>query len=343
MPLLLLNEDELRQIITIPEAINVVEDAFTASAESRMNVPGNFALNLPDVNGDVDVKGAYLQEAPYYVVKVASNFRDNPKISLPTRSGLIAVFDAATGFPAAIMVDNGYLTNIRAGAAGALAAQYLANKEIEQVAVLGSGQQAYIQLKSLMVVRTIKEVIVWDRLPLHADNYARRMVEDHDLNIQIAPSVEAAVQNADIIITATASQQPLISADWLKPGVHITAVGSNTPLKQELQLDVLQRADVIIVDNFDQCIQYGEIHHGLQANAISRKDVQGELSSLVVGKIKGRTDPGQITLADLTGVDSQDAVLATLAMEKALFFGLGQRMEVGLGQGGPPFLAESAF
>ena len=119
MPLLLLNEDELRQIITISEAIDVVEDAFTASAQSRMNIPGDFTLNLPDVNGQVEAKGAYLHDAPYYVVKVASNFRNNPANNLPAKSGLITVFDAATGFPAAIMVDNGYLTNIRAGAAGA--------------------------------------------------------------------------------------------------------------------------------------------------------------------------------------------------------------------------------
>lgn len=335
MPLLLLNEDELRQTLTIPEAIKVVEDAFAASAESRMTVPGDFSLTLPDVEGKVDVKGAYLQEAPYYVVKVASNFKDNPAINLPPKSGLIAVFDAATGFPAAIMVDNGYLSNIRAGAAGALAAKYLANQHVSRVAVLGSGSQAYMQLKSLMAVRNFSRVWVWDRIPLHADNYARRLVEDHDLNIQIAPSVQAAVQQADIIITATASEQPLLRAAWLKPGAHITAVGSNTPAKQELDIDVLQRADVIVVDNFEQCALSGEIHHGLKTDAISREKIQGELSHLIVGKIAGRTGPNQITLADLTGLDSQDAMVATLAMEKALFYGLGQRIEVGLGQRGP--------
>jgi len=155
MSLLLLNEDELRQVITLSEAIDVVEDAFAASAESRINIPGDFVLNLPQVNGEVDVNGTYLQEAPYYVIKIANNFQNNPAINLPTKSGLIAVFDAATGFPAAIMVDNGYLSHIRAGAAGALAVKYLANKKIDQVAILGAGSEAYIHLKSLMVVRDI--------------------------------------------------------------------------------------------------------------------------------------------------------------------------------------------
>jgi ornithine cyclodeaminase len=334
MSLLLLNEDELRQTIAIPETIDVVKAAFVASARGRMNIPGNFMLKLPEVKGTVNVKGAYLQEAPYFVIRVGSNFHDNPLINLPTKSGLITVFDAATGFPAAIMIDNGYLSTVRAGAAGALATEYLANKKIEQIAVIGSGNQAYMQLKSLMNIRSFNLVSVWARSPLDADNYARRMVEDHDLNIRIVPSVEAAVQQADIIITATASTQPLIKADWLKPGVHITAIGSNNPAKQELETEVLERADVIIVDSFDQCATSGEIHHGLYTGVISKKDIHGDMASLIDGKIQGRTDSGQITLADLTGLDAQDAVVARLAMEKALFLGLGQRIEVGLAQQG---------
>jgi len=334
MSLILLNEDELRQVITLSEAIEAVEGAFTASAEKRINIPGDFVLNLPGVNGAVDVKGTYLQDAPYYVIKIANNFQNNPEINLPIKSGLIAVFDAATGFPAAIMVDNSYLSNIRAGAAGALAVEYLANKQIDQVAIIGAGSEAYIHLKSLMVVRDIGRVTVWDYSPMVADNYARLMVEDHDLNIQIAPSVEAAVQQADIIITNTGSEEPLLEARWLKPGVHITAVGNNNPNKQELHSDVLQRADVIIVDNLERHTTLGEVHHGIKAGIITVEDIQGELCHLIIHEIPGRTDPSQITLADLTGLDSQDAVVATLALEKALFLGLGQQIGVGLGQSG---------
>ena len=332
MPLLILNEDELRQSITLSATLEAVENAFTATAESRLTIPGHFSLRLSDINGEMDVKGAYLQEAPYYVVKVASSFADNPTLNLPVNSGLIVVFDTATGFPAAIMLDNGYLSHIRAGAAGALAAKYLANPESKQVAIIGAGRQAYAQLKALMTTRTISRVLVWDHSPLNADNYARRMVEDHDLDIQIAGSINEAAQSANLIIVTTSSSQPLLKAEWLKPGTHITVAGSNNPSKQQLELDVLQQADIIVVDNFEQCSTGGEIHHGLQAGVITKADVQGELSSLIVGKIPGRTDPRQITLADLTGLDSQDAVVATLAMEKAIFYGLGQRIEAGLDQ-----------
>src|SRR5512145_1421438 len=144
MSLLVLNEDELRQTVTIAEAIDAIESAFVALAESRMHVPGNFTLDLPEVNGKVDVEGAYLSQAPYYVIRISSSFRNNPGLDLPIQSGLTVVFDAANGSPVAIMVDNGYLTHLRAGAAGALAARYLANQALDRVVVLGSGSQAYI-------------------------------------------------------------------------------------------------------------------------------------------------------------------------------------------------------
>ncbi len=325
--MLILSEDELRQIITITETINTVEATFAALAENRVNVPGEFNLNLPNVNGEVQVKGTYLEETPYYVVKIGSNFRDNPSINLPTHSGLMAVFDAATGFPAAIMLDNGYLTHIRAGAAGALTAKHLAKEQLDRVAVIGSGHQAYAQIKSLKAVRpNIGMVSVWGRTPIKVDTYARRIVEDHDLNVEIAPSIEVAVRGADVIITATASQEPLVQAEWLKPGAHIITVGSDQPYKQELHPNVLKRADVIIVDSFERCAVAGEIHHALEVGTISSADIQGELGDLIVGRIPGRSHPDQITVADLTGLDSQDSTVAISAMEKALYLGLGQQV-----------------
>jgi ornithine cyclodeaminase len=162
-------------------------------------MPGHFTLDLPEVKSKVEVKGAYLSQTPYYVVRINSNFRHEQGLDLPPHSGLTAVFDAATGHPVAVMLDNGYITQLRAGAAGALAARYLANQTLDRVVVLGSGKQAYIQLKALMMVRSFGLVSVWGRSPMNVDSYARRLVEDHDLNIEIAPSLEAAVRQADLI------------------------------------------------------------------------------------------------------------------------------------------------
>jgi ornithine cyclodeaminase len=224
------------------------------------------------------------------------------------------------------MIDNGYLSSIRAAAAGALAAEYLANKQLEYVAVIGSGDRAYLQLKSLMTIRKIRTVSVWADSPMSADNYVHSMIEDYDVNISIAPSIEDAIRPADLIIAANSSQQSLIKADWLKPGVHISAVGYNGPGQQQLHLDVLARVDVIVVDSFSQCANYGEIHYGFEAGVITKANIQGELGDLIIGRIPGRTDANQITLADLTGLEVQDTVVATLALQKALFLGVGQRI-----------------
>jgi ornithine cyclodeaminase/alanine dehydrogenase-like protein (mu-crystallin family) len=327
MALLSLNEDELRQIVTIADAIEAIEAACIALAEGRLNIPGELDLNLSQVDGRVQVKGAYLHEAPYYVVKVNNDFHNNAANNLPTRSSITAIFDASTGFPAAILVDHGYIQSIRIGATGALATKYLANQQLDHVAIIGSGNQAYMQTKSLLAVKHIGHIAVWARSPAGADSFARRLVEEHNLNIEIAPSIESAVRPADLVITAARSQQPLIRADWLKPGVHIVAVGRNQPSQQKLHVDILARADVIIIDNYSQCAKAGEIHYGLEANVIAKADVQGELGQLIAGEIPGRTSQDQITVADLTGLDVLDTVVATLALDKALFLGLGQQVE----------------
>ncbi|MCB9098058.1 MAG: hypothetical protein H6632_00855 [Anaerolineales bacterium] len=331
MSLLLINEDELRQTITIAEAIRAVKHAFLASAEGLMNMPGSFSLHLPDVRGKVNVEGTYFSQSPYYVVKIDSRFQKNPNINLPAENGVLLVFDALTGFPAAIMVDNGYVTNIKVGAAGALAADYLANRDIRKAAVIGANKQAFIQLKSLTIVRQIESVWVWDASPLKADNYVRHMVEDHDLNIRIAPSPQAAVEQADLVIAAAESKQPVVKAAWLKPGVHITSTAlDHQPVKRNLEPEIWRRADFIVVDSLKQCLQFGELYHAQRAGIIRSRDLQGDLSDLISGQIQGRTQVDQITLADITGLGSHDTALATLALEKALFLGLGQRLEVGL-------------
>jgi ornithine cyclodeaminase len=332
MSLLLLNEDELRQIISLPEATAAIEAAFVANREGRITIPGSFSLALPDVNGEVDVKGAYLQDAPYYVIKIDNNFLGNPSINLSAHGGLITVFDAATGFPAAVLLDNGYLTHVRCGIVGALATRRLANRPINTVAIIGVGRMAFSQLKALLTTEPVELVTVWGAPPIEADNFARRVVEDHNVNITLAPSVEAAVTQADVIITATTSQQPLIRAEWLKPGVHITAAGKNSPQRQELHADVLQRADAIFVDSLAQCSHFGEIRHGLNSGIITPAHIRGDLGSLISGHIPGRQGPAEITLADLTGLEWQDATIATLALENALFLGIGQRLEPGLEQ-----------
>jgi ornithine cyclodeaminase len=324
MSLLVLTESEIRPLISMTEAIAAMEQAFTALARGDAQLPDVIGLQIPEVDGEVHVKGAHYKGLEYVVLKVATGFWQNPALGLPSGSGLMIALDAVTGFPAALLQDNGYLTDLRTGAAGGVAARYLANPVLDKVTVFGSGTQARFQLRSVAAVRQLRgRVAVWSRNPIHADRFAREMTAELDLDVTVAPSVEAALLQTDLVITATPSRQPLFPAAWLPRGVHITAVGSDSPEKQELEVQVFSRAEIIIADHLRQCLRLGEIHHAVEAGLISDDDVTGELGDLILGRIPGRTSKTQITLCDLTGVGVQDAAIACLALGKARALGLG--------------------
>lgn len=327
MAILKLGEDEIRRAVTTAEAVDAVEEAFAALARGEARLPDVINLEVPEACGEVHVKGAHLKGTPYFVIKIASGFYDNPNRGLPSGSGLMLAFDAATGFPAALLLDNGYLTDLRTGAAGAVAAKYLSKPVLNKVAVIGTGIQARYQLRALATVRDIPRVAVWGRTAAHAEQAAAEMADELDVDVRVAPSIETALRGADLIITATPSRQPLVEARWVERGAHITAVGSDGPDKQELDVGVLDRASLIVADRLSQCLQLGEIHHAVQAGVISAEDVAGELGEVIIGKVPGRTDEHQITVCDLTGVGIQDAAIALLAIQKAKEMKLGAPIE----------------
>ncbi len=327
MAVLLLREEEIRRAVTMAEAVDAVEEAFAALARGDARLPDVINLDIPEAHGEVHVKGAHLKGSPCFVIKIASGFYDNTKLGLPSGSGLMLAFDAATGFPTALLLDNGYLTDVRTGAAGAVAAKYLSKPVLDKVAVIGTGIQARHQLRALAVVRDIPRVAMWGRTANHAEQAAGEMADELDVDVRVAPSIETALRGADLIITVTPSRESLIEAGWVERGAHITAVGSDGPDKQELDVGVLDRASLIIADRLSQCLRLGEIHHAVQAGVISAEDVAGELGEVIIGQVPGRTDEHQITVCDLTGVGVQDAAIALLAIQKAKQMKLGEPIE----------------
>jgi ornithine cyclodeaminase len=331
--MLILNEDEIRQLVSTTEAIDAVEASFAALAHGKVSLPGVINFSVPSIHspeapkGESHVKGAYIAGALHFVIKVANSFPDNRALGLPVGSGLMLAFDAISGLLDAILLDNGYLTELRTGAAGAVATRYLAPSTIQRVAFIGAGTQARFQFRAIAAVRDVSSVSIWSRNPLSADAFAREMVDDSGCDAYAARTVEEAVRGSDLILTVTPSSQPLVMADWVEPGTTLVAVGSDTPDKQELDPNLLARADVIIADRLGQCAEFGEIHHALTAGLITREDVAGELGDVIVGRIPGRTTEGQIIVCDLTGVGVQDAAIAGLALEKARLSGLGRQQE----------------
>ena len=254
-------------------------------------------LDLPAVHGEFHVKTAYVEGLPYVAVKVASGFYDNPGRGLPSGSGLMALFDASTGFPAALLLDNGFLTDIRTAAAGALAADLLARRRIEQV-------------RCLAIVRSFSRVMAWSPTRVNLDRYVADMAAA-GFHVDAAPGAEDVCRSADVLITATPARGPIVEADWLREGVHVTALGSDSPGKQELSPGCLAKADLVVVDRLDQCAAFGELRHALDAGLVTRGDVHAELGEIAAGRKPGRTADRQITIADLTGVGFQDTAIAS--------------------------------
>ena len=326
-PVLVLREADIRRLMGPREALPAVRDAFARLARGEATLPGVIGLDIPEHQGEVHVKGAYLHGARYYSIKEAAGFYANAARKLPVSSGLVLVFDAATGFPAALLLDNGYLTELRTGAAGALAADLLARREAETVAIVGTGSQARYQLEALLEVRRPRRVLAHGRSRDRASAYAREMADRFGVTVEVAASVREAVEPADLVVTTTPSREPLVRAEWLRAGTHVTAVGSDGSAKQELDTAVLARADKVVADSLSQCLRLGEIHHAVAEGVIRAEDVYAELGEIAAGLKQGRTSDAEVTVADLTGVGVQDAAVAEAVTSAAIRAGIGDTLE----------------
>jgi ectoine utilization protein EutC len=327
MAIRVLNEAQVRKAVSIEEAIAAVEKAFIAYSMKQASLPSVIQLDVPDQKGEVHIKAGYIFGEHEYVVKVASGFWENRKKNLPISGGMMLAFSSETGFPLAILLDNGYLTELRTAAAGAVAAKYMAPNSVEQVAIIGAGSQGRYQMEALSRVCSFERLMVYDHHSANIERYRKEMKENLRCEIVSASNPEEAVRGSRIVITATPSRKPIIFGDWIEPGTHITAMGSDNPEKQELDVSVLKKAERIIADSIPQCLRLGEIHHAVAAGVLTEQDIDGELGEVVSGDIPGRMSQSEVTLCDLTGVGVQDAAIAGLVVHKALTSDIGIQVE----------------
>lgn len=324
--ILVLDEAQIRDLAAGVDALASVREAFVRLARGEVEQPDVLSLELREQRGEVHAKGAYIHGAPYYSIKVASGFYDNPALGLPVVAGAVWVFDARTGRPRAILLDNGYLTDVRTAAAGALAADLLARPDADVATIVGAGGQARHQLRALAEVRTLREVLVWGRDHEAATRCASELAESTGLAVRACRELEDAVRAAGIVVTVTPSRAPLVHADWVAPGTHLTAVGSDLPGKLELEPALLAQARVV-ADRLSQCREQGEIAAAVAAGAITIDDVACELGEVAAGLAPGRTSEAEITVADLTGVGALDAAMATSVVERAIAERIGFELD----------------
>ncbi|TGR15151.1 ectoine utilization protein EutC [Mesorhizobium sp. M4B.F.Ca.ET.190.01.1.1] len=324
----ILGEHELRKVVPLDiGAVECVEDAFHALATKPVVMPPILRLDIPSQRGEIDVKTAYVPDLDSLAIKISSGFFDNPKIGLPSTNGMIVVLSAKTGSVQALLLDNGYLTDVRTAAAGAVAARHLARQNASVATVLGAGVQARMQIEALALVRPIGEVRIWARDIAKAERVAQ------DLSTRLRISARAygdpvhAIAGADVVITTTSSAEPVLRAEWLTSGQHVTAMGSDAEHKNEIDPVAIGQAGLYVADSIKQTRQLGELRHALTAGTVAPDQEFTELGQIISGQRPGRQSADQITIADLTGTGIQDTAIAALAVARARSSALGTRYE----------------
>jgi ornithine cyclodeaminase len=295
---------EIKKALAAVDALPLIEEGFAAYSRGEVVVPPVGELLFNDPPGDVHIKYGYIKGDDFYVIKIASGFTDNPKLGLPSGGGLMLVYSQKTGILEAILLDEGYLTNLRTAVAGAVAAKHLAPRVVTAVGIIGAGVQGRMQLDWLRRVRTFDEAVVWGVSEEELAGYRRDMASS-GLKIRTTLWAEEVAAAANLIVTCTPATTPLLKAEWIRPGTHITAVGSDTATKQELEAAILAKADRVVVDSLSQSEFRGEVFKAVSAGVIGR-DRLVELGQVIADEKLRRASENEITVADLTGVAVQD-------------------------------------
>lgn len=297
-------------------ATAAIKDAYVAVTDGRADVPPVGHLDFAARNGECHIKYGYITGDPIFVVKIASGFYDNPAKGLPSSNGMIAALSAVTGQVIAVLSDEGWLTDLRTGIGGAVATFALCRPEAERFAIVGTGTQARFQIRAIaaMAGRPVR-FSVWGRSDAAAEALRAELAAT-GLHAEVAADLEALCRASDVIVTTTPATEPLIRSDWISEGTHITAVGADSPGKHELETRLVARADVRALDMARQCLVHGEVA-GAYAEGLIRAEDCVELGRVLAGRWPGRRAASDITIADLTGVATQDIAIARTVLERA--------------------------
>ena len=318
---IVLKLDEIKRLIDTQQLLREIETGFVLYSEDQVVVPPVGFLHFDKPPGDVHIKYGFVKGDDSYVLKMASGFYNNAELDLPVADGLLLVFSQQTGHLKLILLDKCWLTDMRTAAAGAVAAKHLAPKNIHHIGIVGTGVQARMQLEMLRGVVDCQSCFIWGR----DSNKAHRMIEDLQaqesiqawgLNLKVATEIDELVSQCNLIVTTTSAKEPLIRADQVQKGTHITAMGSDDHGKQELEAELLAKADRVVADSVSQCIDHGECFHAVKEKKIEAGSIV-ELGNVIKNPEIGRTIENQITIADLTGVAIQDIQIAKM-VDRAL-------------------------
>lgn len=320
-----LGRKEVESLLDMKSTLEVVEEAFRQHGLKKVQMPPKLYLYFKKHNGDLRTMPAYLEEQDITGVKIVNVHPDNPQKGLPTVMALVILNSTETGAPVAVMGGT-YLTDMRTGAAGGVAAKYLARKNARTVGLVGTGNQAKTQLLALDEIFDIDEVKATSISEKKTLEFKEEM--EKVIKCEIIPKKTAReVCDCDILVTTTPSRKPVVMNDWIVDGTHINAMGADAEGKEELDPMILKRSR-IIVDDIPQASHSGEVNVPLSRNMITEDDISCELGEVITGRKKGRTDDSDITVFDSTGLAIQDVASAHLVYQKALKEKIGTELEL---------------
>lgn len=321
--ILVLSDQDVARVLKPRLCLGALRDAYARLHADPAAAPRSVGFDAPE--GSIHVKaGLSPGDRGVFAAKINANVPANRTRGLPTIQGLVVLFDAVTGSPAAL-IDSGELTARRTAAATALAADFGARPQSGVAAFVGCGRQAPHQLEALVEVRPLREVRAFDLEPERARAFARLAAERHGVTATAAPDPRSAAAGADLVVTCTTSAEPVDEAGWIARGTFVAAVGADHPKKHEIDPALFGRA-AVIVDDLEACATGGDLAHALRLGVLGREDVRAGLADLAAGAAVARRSPEEIVLYDSVGTGVQDVAAAQALVAAALAEGVGLRL-----------------
>jgi ornithine cyclodeaminase/alanine dehydrogenase-like protein (mu-crystallin family) len=326
----ILSRKEVQQSVTMPQAIDVVKQAFISLAQNQVVLPLRTQVPVNEYQGITLFMPAYIPKLGSLGAKIVSVFPENLKNNQPTIHAIVIICDAKTGQPTAVM-DGTFLTALRTGAVSGVATDLLAPFGAKTAAILGAGIQGRTQLEAICCVRDIQKVWVYDIDPQKADAFSEEMQSKGKPipgDIMASSSPEMAISEADVICVATTSSVPVFDDAHLKSGVHINGVGSYTPQMQEIPENTVLRAKVVVDSITASLEEAGDLIIPLEKGLISQSHICGELGQVAAGHLKIRESDEDVTFFKSVGLAIQDVAVAKLILQRSKDLQLGVDLEL---------------
>src|ERR1700722_10969363 len=308
------HKEEIQKLLSLQTVLDYIEEGFVIFSKREAVIPHDAVMYFDKPPGGCHVKCGYAKYGKYFAIEVASAFFENPLKGLPFRNGLMLLFDKETGQVVCVLLDEGYLTDLRTGAAGCVAAMYLAPRNVGGIGVIGAGKQAHFQLRMLQFATSCRKVKIWGRDLAKAQKLAEHG-DFKSFQIEAVENLDELTDSCNLIVTTTSSREPFLFADKIRKGTHITAIGADTPFKKELDPQIFTKADRIVVDSLEECSSIGDCSIALKKGLIKEEQIV-ELGNVILNPSLRRTSDDQITVVVLTGLAALDLQIAIAAYER---------------------------